>query len=268
MPACHYLWHQLPRFAPRLYRGLTLAWRPAATFPAVSRARVLVVDPDPQLCELLAHSLRRAGASTVTATDAAGAFDFLEGTQPEVVVLGLDIGTPAGLEVLQTVCRRSQTQVILLGNSRREEDLVRGLDLGADDYLVKPFSFPELLARIRARLRRAAMPPTGPHSTSPTPLRVGGLTLDPAQGMVGYAGRPMRLTPTEFRILEYLLAHAGAVVSTRTLLDAIWGREHVVGPEVVRVTMHRLQRKLNDAGACNLLWRVHGMGFVARVEHD
>ena len=232
------------------------------------RPNVLVVDPDPQLCDLLAFSLGRTGLSTVTAGDAAGALDSLEGTKPDVVVLGLDIGTPAGLEVLQTICRRREIQVILLGSSRREEALVRGLDLGADDYLVKPFSFPELLARIRARLRRAAIRPTGPLSISAALLQAGKLTLDPPRGSATYAGQPLRLTPTEFRILEYLLAHAGAVMSTQTLLDAIWGREHAVGPEVVRVTMHRLQHKLNEAGACNLVDKVHGVGFVVRTDHD
>ena len=182
-----------------------------------------MVDPDPQLCELLAFSLGRTGLSTVTAGDAAGALDSLEDTQPDVVVLGLDIGTPAGLEVLQTVSRRTQIQVILLGSSRREEELVRGLDLGADDYLVKPFSFPELLARIRARLRRAAIRPTGQLSAPAASLQVGRLTLDPAGRSATYAGQLLRLTPTEFRILEYLLAHAGAVVSTRTLLGCHLG---------------------------------------------
>ncbi len=106
----------------------------------MSRGRVLVIDPDPQLCELLAHSLGRAGLSTRTACNAVDALHLFESAPPDLVLLGLDISTPAGLEVLQTVCRRSQTQVIVLGSSRRDEDVVRGLDLGADDYLVKPFS--------------------------------------------------------------------------------------------------------------------------------
>jgi DNA-binding response OmpR family regulator len=257
---------QLPQFAPTLYGYLTSAYHPSATFPAVARARILVIDPDPQLSELLAHSLSRAGLSTVTARDAAAALDLFENAQPDLVVLGIDIGTPAGLEVLQTVC--TQTQVILLGSVRREEKLIRGLDLGADDYLVKPFSFPELLARIRARLRRAAMQPTTPASTSPAPLQAGDLTLDPARGTVAYAGRPLRLTPTEFRVLEYLLHHAGAVVPTLSLLEAVWGHEPAVGPEVVRVNMHRLQHKLCDAGARNLLGTVRGVGFVVRAEQS
>ncbi len=148
------------------------------------RARVLVIDPDPQLAELLAHSLGRAGMSTLTACDAAAALGLFQSAQPDLVVLGLDIGMPAGLELLQTVC--AQAQVILLGSGRREEQVVRGLDMGADDYLVKPFSFAELLARIRARLRRAGMQPITPPSTSPA-LRAGDLILDRAQGIVTYA---------------------------------------------------------------------------------
>jgi DNA-binding response OmpR family regulator len=232
----------------------------------VARARVLVVDPDPQLSELLAHSLGRAGVSTVTAPDAAVALSLFDSAEPDLIVLGLDIGTPAGLQVLQTVC--TQAQVILLGSARGEVEMVRGLDLGADDYLVKPFSFTELLARVRARLRRAAMQPTSPPSTSPALVEVGDLTLDPRRGTVSYAGRPLRLTPTEVHVLEYLLGHAGTVVSTRTLLKAIWGRERPVGPDVVRVTMHRLQHKLNEAAARDLLGTVHGAGFVIRAEQS
>jgi DNA-binding response OmpR family regulator len=150
-------------------------------FWLVPRARVLVVDHDPDMSELLAHSLRRAGLSTVTARDTAEALDLIGSTRPDLVVLGLDIGTMAGLEALRAIRRHSQAHVILLGSVYREEDVIRGLDLGADDYLVKPFSFPELLARIRARLRRAAMQPTNPISASPRTLRAGSLTLDPAR---------------------------------------------------------------------------------------
>src|SRR5207249_3897277 len=110
-----------------------------------------------------------------------------------LVVLGLDIGTSPGLEVLQAVRRHSHTQLILLGG-RREEDVVRGLDLGADDYLVKPFSFAEMLARIRARLRRVQ--PSTAVSISPALLRAGELTLDPARATVSYAGRSLQLTRT------------------------------------------------------------------------
>ena len=230
----------------------------------MARARVLVVDPDPQLLELLAHSLGRAALSTVSARDAATALELFESAQPDLVVLGLDIGTPAVLEVLQTVCTRAQ--VILLGGARAEEPaVIRGLDLGADDYLLKPFSFPELLARIRARLRRAAMQGSTSPSAAPTSLEAGDLTLDPARGTVAYAGRPLRLTPTEFRVLEYLLAHAEAVVPTRTLQEAVWGREHAVGPDAVRVTLYRLQHKLTDAGARNLRI-LHSVGFVVHAE--
>jgi len=239
----------------------------------VARARVLVVDPDSQLSELLVHSLGRAGLSSVSAQDAATALDLFDNAPPDVVVLALDIDSPAGLEVLETVCTRAQ--VILLGSVRREEKLIRGLDLGADDYVVKPFSFPELLARIRARLRRAALEPaprrsTSPAfvSTSPALLKVGGLTLDRAAGKVAYAGRRLRLTPTEFRVLEYLLLHAGTVVPTRILLEAVWGRDPAVGPEVVPVNIHRLQHKLRDAGACNLLSTVRGVSLVLRPEQS
>jgi DNA-binding response OmpR family regulator len=237
-------------------------------FWLVPRARVLVVDHDPDMSELLAHSLRRAGLSTVTARDTAEALDLIGSTRPDLVVLGLDIGTMAGFEALRAIRRHSQAHVILLGSVYREEDVIRGLDLGADDYLVKPFSFPELLARIRARLRRAAMQPTNPISASPRTLRAGSLTLDPAERTVAYAGRQLRLTPTEFRLLEYLLVHPGAVVPTRTLLEGIWGREHVAGTDVVRVTMHRLQHKLKEAAARNLVSTVRGVGFVIRTEQS
>ena len=237
-------------------------------FSAVSRAKVLVVDSDTELCELLAHSLRRAGMLVVTAREVAAAVDLLERTQPDLVVLGLDIGTVGGREVLQIVTRRSQAQIILLGNVHGDEQVIRGLDLGADDYLVKPFSFAELLARIRARLRRAAMQPSSPFSTTATLLRADGLSLDRARRTATYEDRPLRLTPTEFRVLEYLLVHRGVLVPTRTLLEGIWGGEQPVGPDVVRVTVFRVQHKLNAAGGRHLLTTVRGAGFILRAEES
>jgi len=218
--------------------------------------------------DLLAHSLRRAGMLVVTAREVAAAVDLLERTQPDLVVVGLDITTPAGREVLQAITRRSQAQVILLGSVNGDEHVIRALDLGADDYLVKPFSFAELLARIRARLRRGAMQPASPFSSPPMLLHADGLTLDRARRTATYEDRPLRLTPTEFRVLEYLLVHRGVVVPTRTLLEGIWGCEQAVGPDVVRVTVFRVQHKLSEAGGRHLLTTVRGVGFIVRAEEN
>jgi DNA-binding response OmpR family regulator len=222
-----------------------------------------VVEPDLELCELLAHSLARAGLSALTVRDAAAALDVLVSAQPDLVVLGLDVRTPSGLEVLRTASTRAQ--VILLGSGRIEEEVIRGLDLGADDYLARPFSFRELLARIRARLRRASTQPITPPASSPGLLQAGDLRLHPAEATVTHAGRPLHLAPTEFRVLERLLAHAGAVVTTQSLLEAVWGRERAVGPDVVRVTVHRLQHKLHEAGAGDPVETVRGVGFIIRA---
>jgi DNA-binding response OmpR family regulator len=226
---------------------------------------VLVVDPDRELVALLAFTLGRVGIRVIPAHDGPAALALLASEQPDVVVLGYDPADPDDLDLLQTVRHRGPAQVLLLTDDRSEEALVRSLELGADDCLVKPFSFRELAARIRARLRRAEMLRTGTPVAPGPPLRAGELVVDLANHAATYAGRALHLTGTELRLLACLVADAGTVVPTPVILRAVWGREHSGRPDVVRVTARRLRRKLEDAGARDMLGSVRGSGLILRI---
>jgi DNA-binding response OmpR family regulator len=163
------------------------------------------------------------------------------------------------------VCRRSPAQVLLLADHSSEDVLVRSLELGADDYLVKPFSFRELAARIRARFRRVEMLRARTLVAPQSPLQAGPLVVDMVDHTATYAGQTLHLAPTELRLLACLVARAGTVVPSSILLQAVWGREQSRRADVVRVTVHRLRRKLQDVGARDILGSVPGWGFILRI---
>jgi two-component system response regulator VicR len=150
-----------------------------------------------------------------------------------------------------------------------EEDKVRGLELGADDYLTKPFSHRELIARIRAQLRRSGQDWAPPRRTAESRLEVGSITLDMAEHSVTKAGQQVSLTVTEFRLLHCLMSNAGAVVPTGTLLKQVWGYHDPGGSDVVRVTVHRLRRKLEtDPARPNLLHTIPGVGVLLKADTE
>jgi DNA-binding response OmpR family regulator len=225
-----------------------------------SAVRILLVDDDRELIDLLAFALKRAGLEPIGAHDAVTALRLFDEREPDLVVLDINLGASSGLEVLRDLRRRSALPVIMLTALDSEEDKVRGLEAGADDYLTKPFSHRELIARIRAQLRRSGQ--EWPVRRAPeTRLQVGGITLDLAEHSVTKAGQPVSLTVTEFRLLHCLMTNAGAVVPTGTLLKQVWGYNDPGGSDVVRVTVHRLRRKLEDDPARpQLLHTIPGVG--------
>jgi DNA-binding response OmpR family regulator len=225
-----------------------------------SAVRILLVDDDRELIDLLAFALKRAGLEPIGAHDAATALRLLEERKPDLVVLDINLGSSSGLDVLRELRRRSPLPVIMLTALDSEEDKVRGLEAGADDYLTKPFSHRELIARIRAQLRRSGQ--EWPVRRAPeTRLEVGTITLDLAEHSVTKSGQPVSLTVTEFRLLHCLMSNAGAVVPTATLLKQVWGYNDPGGSDVVRVTVHRLRRKLEeDPARPQLLHTIPGVG--------
>jgi DNA-binding response OmpR family regulator len=227
--------------------------------------KVLVVDSDRELLAVLVFTLRRAGLRVIPADDGPTGLALLASEEPDVVVLRFDPANRDDVDLLQAVRRRGPAQILLLAEDRSEDARVRGLELGADDCLVKPFSFRELAARLRARLRRAEMLRTHTPVAPPSPLRAGELVVDMTDRTASYAGRTLHLTRTELRLLACLLAAAGTVVPTRVILQDVWGREHSRRPDVVRVTATRLRRKLEEAGARDLLGSVRGSGFILRI---
>ncbi len=224
-----------------------------------SAVRILLVDDDRELIDLLAFALRRAGLDPFGAHDAVSALRLFDERTPDLVVLDINLGSSSGLDVLKELRRRSQLPVIMLTALDSEEDKVRGLETGADDYLTKPFSHRELVARIRAHLRRSGQ--EWPVRRAPeTRLQVGSIVLDLAQHSVTKLGQSVSLTVTEFRLLHCLMSNAGVVVPTGSLLKQVWGYDPG-GSDVVRVTVHRLRRKLEqDPARPQLLHTIPGVG--------
>lgn len=228
--------------------------------------RILLVDDDRELIELLAFALKRAGLEPLAAHDASGAIRVFEEREPDLVVLDINLGASSGLDVLKDLRRRSQLPVIMLTALDSEEDKVRGLETGADDYLTKPFSHRELIARIRAQLRRSGQEWSGRRAPE-SRLQVGSITLDMAEHSVTKAGQPVAVTVTEFRLLQCLMSNAGTVVPTGTLLKQVWGYQDVSGSDVVRVTVHRLRRKLeDDPQRPALLHTIPGVGVLLKSD--
>ena len=228
--------------------------------------KILLVNDDRELVDLLTFVLRRAGLDALSAFDASTALELLETERPDLAVLDVSLGSGSGFDLLRDLRRRSRIPVIMLTARNAEDDKVRGLELGADDYLTKPFSHRELVARIRAQLRRHGQEWSAPRPGE-TLLQVGPVTLNVAEHAVTKKGGPIDLTVTEFRLLHYLMTNAGAVVPTRAILKQVWGYDDPGGTDVVRVTVHRLRRKLeDDPNRPRLVHTVPGVGVMLKPE--
>ncbi len=206
--------------------------------------RILVVDDEPRYLEIIRFNLESAGyrvsceASGEAALDAAGAEEH------DLIVLDVMLPGIDGFEVLTRVRERSGCPVIMLTAKGAEQDKVRGLRLGADDYVTKPFSAQELLARVEAVLRRAH--PSESSGRERTAISVGDLAIDRQSKQVTLAGTEVRLSPTEYRLLECLALNAGVLLSRDELLTQVWGKEYKGEDEILRVTLWRLRQKLSD----------------------
>jgi two-component system, OmpR family, response regulator MprA len=221
--------------------------------------RVLVVDDEPALRESVARSLRFEGYAVTTAGDGVEALDRLSQVRPDAVVLDVVMPRLDGIEV----CRRmrdggDRTPVLILTARDDVPDRVRGLDAGADDYLVKPFAYDELLARLRALLRR------GGASTGDAPLVVGDLLIDPSTWHVERSGREILLTRTEFHLLEFLARHPRQVLTRAQLYEAVWGWDLDGSSNSLDVYVGYLRRKLEAEGESRMLHTVRGVGYALR----
>ena len=229
------------------------------------RSSVLLVDDDRDLLDLLAFLVEQAGLTPLRAADPTTALELLRKENPSVAIIDLNLSPWDGFELLEDVRRRNPKIPILVLTARAsEDDKVRALDGGADDYVVKPFGHRELAARIRAHARRSSLDRTAglPHAT----LEVGPLRLDLRERLVEIGGEEgLRLTGTEFRLLEYLMRNSNAVVPTATLARHVWGYDDAPARDVVRVTVHRLRRKLRDDGnGRRFIETVPGVGLKLR----
>ena len=223
--------------------------------------KILVVDDDQELLGLVAYALRQAGYLVVEASDGAAALAAFEREEPSLVVLDVNLPKLSGLEVCRKIRQSSKVPVMMLTVRSAEEDQVQALDLGADDYLTKPFSPRTLLARVRALLRRAG-------SEKPAPLGAGAFTLDLERQCVTVAGKaPARLTNLEVRLLQLLLANAGHTLPAERLLSHVWGSRGAGDRQILKQLVHRLRQKIEaDAADPRYLVTVAGVGYALRPE--
>jgi DNA-binding response OmpR family regulator len=219
---------------------------------------VLVVEDDEEIAQALQRSLRMEGYEVRTAADGVAALDQAHAFLPDLVVLDLGLPKLDGIEVARQLRERDDTPILMLTARDAVDSRVEGLDSGADDYLVKPFERQELLARLRALLRRR--PPRGS-----APLTMGDLRLNPDTHEVARAERPIDLTQREFELLEYLMRNERIVISRQRLLDEVWGYDPFSVTNTIEVFVSNLRRKLEADGEPRLLHTIRGAGYVLRV---
>src|SRR5919106_2039639 len=225
---------------------------------ATAAARVLVVEDDEPIADVLRRSLRAEGHEVRSAGDGVEALTAAEQFTPDLVILDLGLPRLDGMEVARRLRAESDVPILMLTARTETEDRVKGLDEGADDYLPKPFERDELLARIRALLRRR--PPRGSAS-----LVVGDLRLNPATREAFRGERQLELTAREFELLEHLMRNERIVVSRQSLLDEVWGYHPFAETNTVDVFISNLRRKLEQGGEPRVLHTVRGAGYVLRA---
>ncbi|GAB3187766.1 two-component system response regulator MtrA [Micromonospora palomenae] len=222
----------------------------------VMDGRVLLVEDDASIREVTALGLRRAGFRVSTAVDGRAALAAWRAQPVDLVVLDVMLPGLDGLEVCREIRRTSAVPILMLTARTDTIDVVVGLECGADDYLRKPFDLPELVARVRAGLRRASA------VVEETILTVGGLEIDPNRFVVRKAGRELTLTATEFRLLLELARRPGQVFTRELLLDRVWNHSHLGDSRLVDVAVQRLRAKVEDDPAEPRLVRtVRGVGY-------
>lgn len=230
------------------------------------RSKILVAEDDPNLVELMRYNLDAAGFDVVSTPDGEEALVLVHEDQPDVVILDWMLENLSGIEVCRRL-RAGQTTAnlpIIMVTARAEEaDRIRGLDTGADDYVTKPFSPLELVARVRGVLRRVRPAHSG------GVLDYGGISMDTAAHRVTRDGWPISMGPTEFRLLRHFLEHLGRVLSRDQLLDAVWGRDADVEQRTVDVHIRRLRLAINrDKSLPDMIRTVRQAGYALDAAHD
>jgi two-component system, OmpR family, KDP operon response regulator KdpE len=228
-----------------------------------SQGKILVTDDDPCLRRALNNTLRSLGFDVLEAEDGEHALSEIRRDRCDVVLLDVNMPGMGGI----AACREMRKlfpilQILMLSVRDREDDKIRALDAGADDYVIKPFSVPELVARLKAAVRRA----TGAVPQAANTIVIGEIELDPDRRMVFKAERPLRLTPKEFDLLHYLMAHAGVPITHRKLLNAVWGSEYGQELEYLRTFIYQLRKKLeNDPASPQYLFTDAWLGYRFRA---
>ena len=230
--------------------------------------RVLVVDDEPSISDLVATALRFEGFDVSTASTGNGALEAVELSRPDLVVLDVMLPDFDGFEVARRLAAKGKSVPVLFLTARdATDDKVLGLNVGGDDYVTKPFSVEALVARIRAVLRRAARSADEAAADDHDTLQAGDLELDESRWTVHRAGTPVELSPTEFRLLAYLMRHQGRVLTRAQLLENVWGWDYAGQSQIVETYVSYLRRKLDPLGP-PLIHTQRGVGYSLRLpEH-
>ncbi|OXM63324.1 response regulator transcription factor [Amycolatopsis vastitatis] len=226
---------------------------------------IVIADDEDAVCDSLSRTLRFEGYAVKIAKDGQEAIEVIKESAPDGVILDVTMPVLDGLEACRRLRADGNLVPVLMLTARQDVTArVAGLDAGADDYLAKPFALQELLARVRALLRRARYEAVAP--ASPAELKFGDLTLDPATREVVRAGRQIRLTRTEFAILELFLRHPRQVLTRSVLFEHVWGFDFGSSSNSLDVYLGYLRKKLETDGAGRVLHTVRGVGYVLREE--
>jgi DNA-binding response OmpR family regulator len=222
-------------------------------------ARILIVDDEPAIVDVLAYNLKREHHQVIVARDGEEALHLARREQPDLIILDLMLPRLDGLEVCRTLRRERDVPIIMLTARDEEVDRVVGLELGADDYVVKPFSVRELMVRVRNVLRRAAPQSEGEGDAA---IHVGDLHVDPARHEASWQDTELTLTAQEFSLLHTLALHAGQVMTREQLLAQVWGYDYYDDLRVVDAAVKRLRAKLRQvAPGVDLITTVRGVGY-------
>jgi two-component system response regulator MprA len=224
--------------------------------PATTSARVVIVDDEPGIVDFVQMGLAQEGIAVTAAGTAAGGLLAVRADRPDLVIVDVGLPDGDGFDLLARIRSESQVPIIMLTARGDVENRVRGLDLGADDYVAKPFHFAELLARVRAQLRRQA---SADEKASASILHLADLSLDPRTRDVRRGDRPIELTAREFELLELFLREQGRVLSKETILDRLWG--YAFDDNLVEVYVGYLRRKLGEP---QLIHTMRGAGYTLR----
>ena len=219
--------------------------------------RVLVIEDEWDIADFIRRGLILKGYEVDVASDGEQGLALAHERMPDVVILDLMLPGVDGIEVCRRLRAAGEVPIIILTARDSVAHKVQGLDAGADDYVTKPFAFDELLARIRASLRRKA--------PAEEVLAVGSLTLRPASREVERGGRPIELTAREYDLLEYLARNEGKVVDKQTIFEKVWGYDFEIESDAIKVYVRYLRKKLNAAGEADLIHAVRGVGYILKA---
>jgi two-component system copper resistance phosphate regulon response regulator CusR len=222
--------------------------------------RLLVIEDDQRIANLLRQGLEEEGYQVVVASDGRSGLDLGRTEQFDMIILDLMLPQLDGNEVARSLREEgNRTPILMLTARDSNQDIIRGLNLGADDYITKPFSLDVFLARVRAVSRRGPIP-------TPAILRVGDLDVDPAAHVVSRAGRAIPLTPREFTLLELLARSSPRVVTRQAILEGVWGYHSEVSANNVEAFVSALRSKIDTAGGLKLIHTIRGVGYCLKEE--